>query len=279
MLHLNQRLPAAFLLATVVVTLVASVRADEPAPRATPSTAAEAAAAIRHLVEELQAIRRERSAVEPRRRDELAKVQRQIEMLRSQLAPAESAAAETRERIEQLEAKLAADRKTAAANCAWINQVSAAAVPVAAAAAGRIRRDSAEAPANVAASFAAIRERLARSDASEQAAAVGELCRSFGDQWLPARTVSLTNERVALDSGRRAHHAWVYRSGLASHVFVSEAGDVVGVSSGNSADPWTVEIPEAMQQQVRQLIAVAREQKPPTILPIPVRVALDTGEK
>jgi hypothetical protein len=254
------------------------VSADDPPAAKTES--AKLAIEIRQLVEELQTIRGEQSALATRHREQVDRIDRQVQLLTDQFAAAEEAVTDERTQIAALEKSLSADRETIRLSNAWVDKIATAAVPVAESAAQRSSSSSTDALSSAELAFAGIGKRLSDQTSKERAASVGELCRLFGEQWLPARSVSLASEQVALDGGKRAVHAWVYRVGLASAAFASEDGNTVGATSGNpglnnagldNAGYWSVQLPDAAQAQIRQLIDVAREQKPPAILLVPIR--------
>jgi hypothetical protein len=254
------------------IALLASFAvADDPPAGGPMSESAALAVEIRQLVEELQTIRSERSAVANRHREAVARVDRQIETLQDQLGPAEESIADQRAQLSDLQTSLARDKETIRASHAWAERIATAAVPIAESAARRSAPHSPDSLAGTSGAFAHVSRRLAEKS-HDRAASVAELCRLFGEQWLPARSVSFSSEQVKLDAGKRAVHAWVYRVGLASAAFASEDGKIVGVSSGDAAQ-WSVDLPDSAKDQIRQLIDVAREQKPPAILRVPVRAS------
>jgi hypothetical protein len=263
---------AVFIVPLLAVSLSAQPAAEARAKSKPMSEQAALALDIRQLVDELQAVRREASSAEKQHHDALARTQRQIDTLANQLGPAEEAVKDQRGQIETLEKKIAADKQAAATNRAWIARLARSAAPIVDAAQTRSQSYAAEESARRALAFAET-AKLIRDEASgRQASGVKELTRLFSDEWLPARTVGLTNQQVILDSGARSHHAWVYRLGLVSKVFVAEGGEPIGVWTGETKSPWKLDVPVETQAEISRLMDVAREQQAPAIVPIPIQI-------
>lgn len=266
-----------FTIALLAVSLSAASLSAQPAADAQAkgkpvSEQAALALEIRQLVDELQSVRRDTSSADKKHRDDLARAQRQIDTLANQLGPAEEAVKDQRGQIETLEKKIAVDKQLAATNRAWIARLARSAAPIVDAAEKRSQSYAAEETAARALAFAET-AKLIRDEASgRQASGVKELTRLFSDEWLPARSVGLSNQQVVLDSGARSHHAWVYRLGLVSKVFVAEDGEPIGIWTGAETPSWKLDVPAETQAQIRRLMDVAREQQAPAVLPILVQL-------
>jgi hypothetical protein len=259
--------------------LRAQVAAEAPATNKLLSEQAALALEIRQLVDELQSVRRDAASAEKKHHDDLARVQRQIDTLANQLGPAEEAVKDQRGQIKTLETKIAGDKQSAATNRAWLARLARSAAPIADAAQQRSQSYAAEDPASRSLAFTDTGKLIRDENSGRQASGVKELTRLFSDEWLPARTVGLTNQQVVLDSGARSHHAWVYRLGLVSKVFVAEGGEPIGNWTGADKSPWNLDLPAETQAQIRALMEVAREQQAPAIVPVPVEMQPDRTAK
>jgi hypothetical protein len=225
---------------------------------------------IQRQVEELQAVRREQRLLEEGHRDKVAALARQIETLERQWEPVQKALADERRQIEQLRESIAGEQKTAAESRAWIKQVVDAATPVVQRIAKRANRSPlADAPKR-AEDYAAALARLKASDSSEQARGLEEFAKLIGEEWNPARSIDVTNERVEWNGGKNSQHAWVLRLGAVTKMFVTEDGRTVGVWTGDPKLTWRTELPSDIEAQVKQVVAIAREQRPPAVVPVPL---------
>ncbi len=257
----------------VGATTTPIIRAVESPPASqSDSERAVLATQIRELVEQLQAVRRERLEADERHRAVLAQLDRQIGTLESQLESSERFVADQRQEIASLDASLAADEKSAADAKAWIDLVADRVAPFADRAKRRIER-SATPDASVRVADMADALKLLRADDSQhRAEGASDALRLVGEDWQTARTVSVTNEPIVFDGGDRSQHAWVYRLGLASKAFVSEDGQTVGLWSGDPRSPWRLDLPEAERERIRDLFAVVREKQPPAVVAVPVLI-------
>jgi hypothetical protein len=259
--------------ATFAAMEVASFAQADTPPMAKPvSEQAALALEIRQLVDELQSVRRDASSEDKKHQDGVARVRRQIDTLTNQLGPAEEAAKDQRAQIEKLEKSIADDRQKAVDTRSWIAQLAIKAGPAADAAAERSKHYAAEDPAGRTLAFAETAKLIRDEESARQASGIKELTRLYSDEWLPARTVGLANQQVILDDGARSHHAWVYRLGLVSKVFVAEGGAPVGVWQGNPQSPWKLDVSEETRQQIHELMDVAREQQAPAIVAVPIEI-------
>jgi hypothetical protein len=271
-----RRLPLAPVAAALcLLSAAGGLRAQRENPPAAKQQSPRAAAAveIRQLVDELQAVRRAQSVAEKQHQEDLARIRRQTETLDGQLGPAEEAVKDQREQIARLEQEVAANEAATNANRAWIARLAKPAVEVAARAEQRSLTSAADEPSSRSAAFAATAKMLADESPSRRADGLKDLLRFYSDDWQPARTVGLSNQQVILDGGQRSYHAWVYRLGLVSKSFVAEGGNPMGLWTGQADTPWTLDLSAEAKERIVLLIDVAREQKAPMILSVPVQTA------
>ncbi len=122
-----------------------------------------------------------------------------------------------------------------------------------------------------------ILEGLRNTDPASQADALLSLCAYAGKESMTAQTIDLRNERVQIDSGRRAVHAYVVRIGLASEFFVSEDGDRIGIASGKFDEVWNENLSDIIRGRILNTVNILRAQAHPRIIPVPFPV-LKTGD-
>ncbi|MFW5871227.1 MAG: DUF3450 family protein [Verrucomicrobiota bacterium] len=122
-----------------------------------------------------------------------------------------------------------------------------------------------------------ILEGLRNTDPVSQADALLSLWTYAGKESMTAQTIDLRNERVQIDSGRRAVHAYVVRIGLASEFFVSEDGNRIGIASGKSGEAWNEDLPDLVRGRILNTINILRAQAHPRIIPVPFPV-FKTGD-
>jgi hypothetical protein len=220
-------------------------------------------------------MRRELRRLEEGHRDNIAALQRQIETLQRQSEPVEKALAQDRRQIAELRESIAGEQKTAAKSQAWIKLVADAAAPIAHRVAQRVHHSPISDAPKRADEYVAALALLKSSDSLEQARGLQQFAKLVGEEWAPARSIELTNQRVEWNGGRNSQHACVLRLGAVTKMFVTENGQTVGVwtgdsKSGDSKSQWRTELPSAVEAQVKEVMAIAREQRPPAIVPVPL---------
>lgn len=228
---------------------------------------------IRDIVEELQAVRHDAQRAEEEHQSQIGRIQRQIELLQQQLNPAETAAEADRQEIVELEKQIR-DRERAIANASkWIAHVSDSVKLLAVRAGQRVRNGVNEQQLRRLAEIAGTVELLSSDDPVARVDGIREFFRVLGEEWLPARSVTLANQPVYTAGDQEMVHAWVVGFGLVAKAFVSEDGKLAGISSGEPESDWNLDLPEDAEQQVRELVGVVREQRPPAVTPLPIVIS------
>jgi hypothetical protein len=234
---------------------------------------AELARAIRQMVEELHAVRRERLRADGQHAEELAVLERQIQRLDDELQSLESVTRSQADERAQLEKRILDENRAAASARAWIDVAADVARPIAQRAHQRVDRAAGPQRFRRAGEFGNAARLLGQSDASQRVEGLRELFRAFGEEWLPARSVTLSNEPVSLSGGEQSKHAWVVGLGFVNRLFVSEDGAVSGLWSNDPNAPWRLDMPDGTGRQIRDLLDIVRERKPPSISPVPVLIS------
>lgn len=246
-------------------------------PSAAEGHRAEIARAIRNTVEDLQTLRQTQRREEKGHQAQVERIQRQIELLRQELQPIEEAVESEQQEIAHLEGEIAKREKLAANARAWIGAAADKAKPVATAISRRVAQGVGEQKLRRLTEFTKTAELLSSQEPLQRVEGIREFLRVLGDEWLPARSVTLSNETVLTDGGTKLEHAWVVGFGLVAKAFVSEDGQRSGISSTDPESDWKLDLPGDSQQQVRELIEVVREQRPPAVTPLPVMTSPSTN--
>lgn len=231
---------------------------------------AEIARQIRQTVDELHSLRQEHRRSDDEHRSQIGRVQRQIELLQQELDPVETAAKTEQQTIIRLESQIQNQEKLAANAKAWINQAADNLKPLAVNVTRRVGAGVSEQKLRRLAEFSKAVELLGSEEPLARVDGIAEFLRVLGDEWLPSRSVTLSSDTVLVYSEQRQEHAWVVGVGLVAKVFVSEDGKLTGISLGGTGTDWELDLSEDVQQQVRDLIGVVREQRPPTVTSLPV---------
>lgn len=234
---------------------------------------AELARAIRQVVEELHAARRERLRVDGQHAEELAVLERQVQRLEDELQSLEAVTRSQVEERAQLEKRIADENRAAASARAWVEVATDIARPIAQRARQRVDRAAGPQRLRRAGGFGNAARLLGQGDASQRVKGLRELFRAFGEEWLPARSVTLSNEPVLLSGGEQSKHAWVVGFGFVTRLFVSEDETMSGLWSNDPNDPWRLDVPDGTGRQIRDLLDIVRERQPPTISPAPVLIS------
>lgn len=225
---------------------------------------------IRQAVEDLHAVlakQRRAEAIHLQRADA---IQRQIELLQQSLQPVTDAAKMERQEMATLEATINEQEELAERARAWINHTADAVAQVAERVRQRVRLAAGGEKLRRLTEVNKAIELLGDGGPPRRIEGIHEFLRVLGDEWLPARSVTLGNEAVFTDGDQKMEHAWVVGFGLAAKVFVTEDSQRVGIWSGKSDADWNLNLPEDARQQVRELVGVVREQRPPAVAPLPV---------
>ena len=281
-------LPARGLLGLVLVTVSTMGVAQEArvvAPESASATGesheqrAALARQLRETIEQLQSVRERFRRADQQHQDRLGAIQRQIDVLHNQLQPAGKSLETTQQEIDRLEGEISQQQEVAANAQAWIDLAGKLAQPIAERARQRIAQGAGNQQSRRTAALDEVLRKLDEADPERKLEGVRSLVGLFGEEWLPARSVTLANETVRLDGGQRLEHAWVVELGLFAKAFVSEEGGLVGVWRGDAKDPWELDLPESTRGQVRDLLNIVRERKAPAVTTVPVYVASDDGKK
>lgn len=231
---------------------------------------AEIARQIRQAVEDLQSLRQSHRRADEDHRSQVDRLQRQIELLQQEVDPVEMAASTEQQTIKRLQAEILRQEKLVKNAKAWINQAADKLKPVAVKVSRRVGAGVDEQKLRRLAEFHKAVELLGSKEPLARVDGIAEFLRVLGDEWIPARSITLGNDTVFADGKQTQEHAWVVGFGLVAKVFVSEDGELTGISSGDTETDWNLDLPENVQQQIRDLVGVVREQRPPAVTPLPV---------
>jgi len=231
---------------------------------------ADIAREIRKTVEDLQTLRQAQRREKESHQAQVEQIRRQIELLQQELNPAEEAAKNQQQEIARLKDEIAKQEDLAAKAHAWINQAADKVKPLAAETSRRVHNGVGEQKLRRLTEFSKAVELLGSQEPLERVEGIRGFFRGLGEEWLPARSVTLSNEPVFTESGQEMAHAWVVGFGLVAKAFASEDGQRTGISSSDPDSDWKLDLPTDVKQQVRELIEVVREQRPPAVTPLPV---------
>lgn len=233
----------------------------------------ELARQIRQAVEDLHALHQEQRRAEEIHSQRAEAIRRQIGLLQQSLQPVADAATTQRREIATLEGTINEQDKLAENARAWINHAADAVLSTAVRVRQRVRRDAGDEKLRRLTEIDKTIEFLSDSAPLSRVEGIHEFLRVLGDEWLPARTVTLGNQAVFTDRDQKMEHAWVVGFGRVAKVFVSEDDKRVGIWSGKSDADWNLDLPDDAQQQIRDLVGVVREQRPPAVTPLPVTIS------
>ena len=162
---------------------------------------------VRSLVAQLQAVRAEQRRANLQHRDELEQIGRQIEVLDRDAQALDEQLTSQRKEIAELNNKIAEQTTALEESRTWIGRTAELIHPLAEQALERIKHDAGEQHGQRLADMQQVVRLLADADPLRQAAGVRDYLQAMGDQWLPARNVTLANEPVLVDQGNRQAHA------------------------------------------------------------------------
>lgn len=262
---------AGWVLCFVTATLSAQ---EQPPAAAAPEPPevkpADVAMKIRDAVEKLQKLRETRRSNESQHLDEIAVVDRHIDALRRDLESVERGLNTERQEIAALEGKIAEQKKLAETARAWIEWSAKSSAATVEKAVARVEKSAGPKQGQRTAEFRKSIALLQRTDSKSQVEGIQTYTATLGDEWLPARSTILSNESIMLDGDKQMEFAWMFNIGLATKMFVSEDKKSVGLWAGGSEGAWRTDLPAGVRRQTQQVLAVAREELPSAITPIPV---------
>jgi len=235
-----------------------------------PSTRQATARQIRHAVAELQAlqqrIRRERTDHQQAMRQldqQIDRLEGDVERLRGEVAALQRDAEQQRATLaEHEQAASEADRRRAAAVertttlIQTLAQRARIGVPSIRDLADRMMQHASD---------------LRRAESpADQAGAVESAHDFLGDYLQSHRKRSITNRRLNLPQPGVARHAYVARLGSIAEVYLTEDGRVAGAAARSPERRWRAPLDQPRHGQVRGVIGVLREKRPPRLLNVPL---------
>lgn len=231
---------------------------------------AEVARQIKRAIEDLQAAREARRIANSAHQAEVDALERQIEVLQGQVSPLEADVAAQDAEIADLKLKEEAAQKKSDTARGWIRITADHLKPIAANVLARVRGGVDESRTRRTVEFTSAQELLAGETPQARAEGVREFLRLLGEEWQPARSVTLQNQTVLTENDTKMDYAWVVGFGLVARAFVSEDESTVGLSvpRGN----WKLDLDDETKQRVKTLLGVVREKLPPSITAVPVFV-------
>ena len=248
------------------------------AKQATLSERGKLAIQIQRTIEELQAVRAKQRREADDHQRKSSQIKARIDQLKGEAERPQVTVKNEREVIGQLKQKIAADQTQLKAAKNWIQQAVTLAKPIAEKVLLRARRSPGE--RKRLSRFEEVVKQLGEKRTEVQLAGLRGFLQAVGEEWAPARAISVSNGRVRLEGGRRSEHAWIVGLGLLTRAFVSEDGKTVGITSNNPKRPWRLFLPEEATNQIRYLVDVVRDREPPSLTPFPVLIGRpDKGEK
>lgn len=232
----------------------------------------EVARQIKQAVETLQSAREARRIAAAAHQADAQALQRQLEVLQAQVAPLETKVAAQESEIAELKSARQSFQKRFAAARGWIELVADSLKPTATRVITRVRDGVDMNRTKRTVEFSAATELLESNTAVTRSDGVRQFLRLLGEEWQPARSVTLESQAVLTDSGTKMTHAWVVGFGLVAKAFVSEDESTVGVSVPGNSSNWKLDLAAEVKQRVQTLLGVVREKLPPAIASIPVVV-------
>jgi len=272
----------------VCVGLMAGpARAQTPAPippqataktgdatKTEPATAAEERARIaeelRKTIQELHAVRAQRRLVLEGHQDRVSQVTQRVEALRKDVELLDQVVTAERQELTKLEGELAVAARDAEHARAWIDLAAQPVLGLAEHTLARIKAGPALARSRREAAMQEARLALEAPDAFRKMEGLQLVLRFLSEEWSLAQSVSLSNQIVSSEEGKRQDHAWLLSLGLVTGVFVSEDGQTLGVWSGDSRQPWKVDLPADAREHVRAMLRMIRSETPPGLTNAPI---------
>lgn len=252
----------------LIASLVALPAANSQEPG---SERIELARQIQDAVRQLQAIRQEQRRQADLHASRVARTERQVATLREQLDGVKQAVRTGKDELQRLNESLTKDRQSAQDARAWIDLLASAVRPAAAQVRTRVQSGAGDQADRRATALDDVLRLLDDTDPLRRMEGVRAFYRTLGDEWLPARSVTMSNRPIKLAGGDRMVNAWVVGLGLVTKIFVSEDESVVGVRTAGS-ESWQTDLPLEVRQQILETMNVVREKRPPALTPVPVAI-------
>lgn len=113
---------------------------------------------------------------------------------------------------------------------------------------------------------------LEQSHLKDRAEAVLDCLSFIYEELRLADSISLWNEPVLLDEGKRSLHAYQIRMGLVEQYFISEDGQVAGIAAKKPGQDWILQPDLVPREQIKLLLDTLQERRPPDVIPVPFSI-------
>lgn len=262
----------AFLSAVFLVAAAGVQAQEEPA-------VADGIGPVPSLVEQVQAVRRERRQAEADQILQEGRLREQVDRLEKELGEARAGLAAARAKGEALEASIAAMRDDVQTIRGQFAQMKAALDPVLDAGLSRLAGGIPFRKAGRLEAVGSSRAELAGSALSGQAEGIAGLCRFYQNELKLAGSVEVWNAPVRVANQDREVQAFQIRLGLCQQFFVAEDGQEMGVAAKARETPWMPLVSRNDRKQLLQTLEMLRGRAAPELVTLPFPAPAGNGRE